>query len=75
MGHRHLKTRIAGHQDCGICHPGMKGGKSRERREAKTQIHEDAMAEMDRASDEVEKQMQEALDEERENYKYVRGEE
>lgn len=32
MGRKLTRTRVAGHQDCGDCHPATKGGKARERR-------------------------------------------
>ncbi len=29
------KTKVPGHQDCSVCHPGSKGGRSLEERRAK----------------------------------------
>ncbi len=34
-GLRHTKTRVKGHQNCGICHPTLKNVKKRGRRERK----------------------------------------
>jgi len=38
-GFRHTKS-IAGHQDCGTCHPSPKNGRARERRESRTEARE-----------------------------------
>lgn len=38
-GFRHTKS-IAGHQDCGTCHPKPKAGQYRERRQAKAEARD-----------------------------------
>lgn len=31
QGRKKTRTRVAGHQDCALCHPDTKSGKARER--------------------------------------------
>lgn len=31
QGRKKTRTRVAGHQDCAVCHPDAKSGKARER--------------------------------------------
>jgi hypothetical protein len=38
-GQRKTRTRIAGHQDCGVCHSDNKPGHARARREAARESH------------------------------------
>jgi len=32
------KTKVAGHQNCAVCHPDTKGGRTREKRMSKQEI-------------------------------------
>lgn len=38
QGRKKTKTRAAGHQECGTCHPEVKGGKAKEKVEVKKDI-------------------------------------
>ena len=38
LGHKKTGTRVEGHQDCGICHPDIKGGKARERETVRREV-------------------------------------
>jgi hypothetical protein len=46
LGDRHTRTGTPGHQNCGICHPPLKGRKARERRASKTVTRDAALGEI-----------------------------
>ncbi len=47
LGKRKIATRVAGHQNCGTCHPEQEGGRTRERRNWAAE-EEEATAAMER---------------------------
>ena len=43
LGHKKTRTRVKGHQDCGVCHPDVKNRKAKEKRRVATEAQAEAV--------------------------------